>query len=88
MTVSFAPVEPHRAYVPCRCGTPYHHICFDVDPDMPDEIDISFVSTRNGSFWRRVKWALKHVFGREDLVFADAIVSKKRLVEVMKGLQQ
>lgn len=79
---------PDWRYVPCDCATTYHFITFMPDPFDVDQVDISFVSTRNGYFWHRVKWAWRHVFGREDLVFADAIVSRKRLVAVMEGLRE
>jgi hypothetical protein len=77
---------PDWRYVPCDCSTPHHFVAFMPDVFDTEFVDISFVSTRNGSFLHRVKWAWKHVFGREDLVFADAIVSKKRLIETMEGL--
>ena len=77
---------PDWRYVPCNCGTAGHFIAFMADPFDENEIAIEFGSSRGGPWWRRLKWALKHVFGREDLVFADAVVSKKRLVELMKGL--
>jgi hypothetical protein len=79
---------PDGRYVPCDCATPYHFIAFMPDAFDPDYVDIAFVSTRNGSFWHRVKWALRHVLGREDLVFADAIVSKARLIKVTEGLRR
>ena len=64
-------------YIPCECRTPYHFICIEADEDAPNELNVSFVSTRNGSILHRLKWAFKHVFGREDLVFADAIIKRE-----------
>jgi len=78
---------PDWRYVPCNCGTAGHFIAFMPDPFDVDVVDIEFGSSRGGPWWHRLKWAVMHVFGREDLVFADAIVSRKRLVEVMNGLQ-
>lgn len=66
-------------YIPCECRTPYHFICIEPDADVPNELSVSFVSTRNGSLWHRIKWACKHVFGRQDLVFADAIIKREWL---------
>jgi len=57
-----------------------------LDPFDADEVDVSFVSTRNGSFWHRLKWAARYLWGREDLVLADAIFPKSTLTEVMEGL--
>lgn len=70
-------------YIPCECRTPYHFVCVDADPDVPDELNISVVSMRNGSFWRRVQSAMKHVFGREDLVFGDVLVKTARWVDAI-----
>lgn len=79
---------PDWRYVPCECSTPHHFIAFMPDVFDTEHVDISFVSTRNGSLWHRVKLAWRHVMGQQDLVLADAIVSKKRLVDLMTGLQE
>lgn len=68
-------------YIRCDCHTPYHCLVIDEDPDVAGELNVSFVSTRNGSIWHRIKWALKHVFGREDLCFADIIIKRSDLIE-------
>jgi hypothetical protein len=70
-------------YLQCTCHTPYHCLVIESDPDLPDELDVSFVSTRNGSFWHRIKWAMKHVLGREDLTFADIIIKRDDLVRAL-----
>ncbi|MDX3926787.1 MAG: hypothetical protein QHC90_13410 [Shinella sp.] len=70
-------------YLQCDCHTPYHCLVIERDPDCHDDLNVSFVSTRNGSFWHRIKWAVKHVFGREDLTFADIIVKRGDLIEAL-----
>jgi len=71
-------------FVPCDCGTPYHFLRLSEDWDREEYLTVEFVSTRNGYFWHRVKWALKHVFGREDLVFADIIIKRDELASALK----
>lgn len=73
-------------YIPCDCRTPYHCLVIDRDPDIANELNVSFVSTRNGSIWHRIKWALKHVFGREALTFADIIIKTEDLLEALDDI--
>lgn len=79
-------------YVPCDCRTPYHHLVITQDGDLPNDLNVEFVSTRNGSIWHRIKWAIKHVFGRQDLVFADIIIKRDDLLRALnkatEGRQQ
>lgn len=76
-------------YVACTCHTPYHFIRVSEDFDMDDHLTVEFVSTRNGFFWHRVKWALKHVFWREDLVFADIFIKRDDLKRALeKGAKE
>lgn len=70
-------------YIPCECRTPYHFLLIEPDEDMPHQLNVSFVSTRNGSIWHRIKWAMKHVLGREDLTFADIIIKRQWLENVV-----
>ena len=76
-------------YVPCDCHTPYHCLVINdgdydgTERELPIYLNISFVSTRNGSIWHRIKWAVKHVFGREDLTFADIIIKRDDLMEAL-----
>ena len=71
-------------YLQCDCHTPYHCLVIEDEPDFPDELNVSFVSTKSGRFWHRVKWAMKHVFGRSDLVFADIIVKRDDLLRALR----
>jgi hypothetical protein len=75
-------------YIRCDCYTAYHCLVIDEDPDLPGELYVSFVSTRHGSIWHRIRWALKHVFGRQDLCFADIIIKRSELAEALNGGQQ
>jgi hypothetical protein len=79
-------IDTAPRYFPCSCHTAYHFLRFDIDPDIPDELYVSFVSTRNSSLWHRLRWAFKHVMGREDLVFADAIIERDSLEENLRYL--
>lgn len=70
-------------YIPCNCRTAYHCLVITEDDDIPGELVVEFVSTRNGSIWHRIKWAVKHVFGYEDLTFADIIVKRQDLLDAL-----
>jgi hypothetical protein len=71
-------------YLQCDCHTAYHCLVIENDPDIAGEINVSFVSTRSGSFWHRVRWALKHVLRRQDLVFADIIIKRDELLDALR----
>jgi hypothetical protein len=78
--------ENNQTYIPCECWTPYHFLLIQPDPDMGEgKLNVSFVSTRNGSVWHRLKWALKHIVGRDDLTFADIIVDRERLAAAIRS---
>jgi len=70
--------EPTLNYIPCRCFCAEHFVRVGLDPDMPDEVTVDIVASRNGSFWHRVKWAMVHIWGREDMVMAGCIISRKQ----------
>jgi hypothetical protein len=74
-------------YVPCDCHTTEHFLRISEDWCNPELVDVEFLSTRNCSFWHRVKWALKHVFGGEDLIFADVIVNREKLLAALVPAQ-
>lgn len=71
-------------FVACTCHTAHHLLRFTEEPDCDDMVNVDFVSTRNGSIWHRIKWAMKHVFGREDLVLADVIVKRADLLRALE----
>ncbi|HBQ33111.1 hypothetical protein I6H96_11570 [Brucella anthropi] len=70
--------EPNYHYIPCRCFSADHLVRVCPDEDIDGTLNVEILSSRQSSFWSRVRWALKHVFGREDLVFADVIVSREK----------
>ncbi len=76
--------KPEMLFVPCTCYTAHHFLRFMEDPDSPEWLSVDFVSTRNGSIWHRIKWALKHVFGREDLILADIIIKRDDLRKALE----
>ncbi len=61
--------EPNYHYIPCRCFSADHLVRVCPDEDIDGTLNVEILSSRQSSFWSRVRWALKHVFGREDLVF-------------------
>lgn len=74
-------------YLRCDCHTPYHAVVIDKDPDIAGFLNVSVVSTRNGSIWHRLKWAAVHVFKREDLVCADLILGKAEVSRLFDFLR-
>lgn len=84
MANRWEPTERELLFVPCTCDTAYHFLRVSEDMDRDAYLYVEFVSTRNGSIWHRIKWALKHVFGREDLVYADIIIKRSDLRAALK----
>lgn len=80
--------EQVRRYVPCRCWSADHLVAIDPDEDDAETLYVSVVSTRNGSFWHRVRWSLKHIFGGQDLVFADIVVNRSTFAAAIPPLPQ
>jgi hypothetical protein len=70
--------EPDYHYIPCRCFSADHLVRVCPDEDIDGTLNVEILPSRQSSFWSRVRWALKHVFGRDDLVFADVIVSREK----------
>jgi hypothetical protein len=66
-------IEDGPVYFRCSCRSPHHALVFERDEDVPTAVNVTFMSARNASFWHRVKWSLKHIFGGESLVFADLV---------------
>jgi hypothetical protein len=79
--------KPKAIYLECDCHTAYHFLTFEPDEDEPECIYVSFVSTRNESIWHRIKWALWHVFKREDLTFADIMIRYPALRGAVMALE-
>ncbi len=63
-------------YIPCRCYCAEHFVRVQPDEDVNNSLIVEIISSRNGSIWQRARWAFQHVFGRDDLVFADLIIAK------------
>jgi GTP:adenosylcobinamide-phosphate guanylyltransferase len=69
-------------YFQCACHTPYHALVVERDPDLPTTFNVEIISTKNASFWHRVKYALRHVFVPEMLVEADLVLDEKTALEL------
>ena len=72
-------------YVTCECHTTYHFLCIETEEGFENDLNVSFCSTKNASFWHRVKFAMKHVFGSQDLVAADIIIKRDELVKALEA---
>lgn len=67
-------------YVPCRCGSAHHFLRIQDDPDIPDAVCVEFLSGGTAApFWMRMKHALKHLFWREELVYAELFIDRDTL---------
>lgn len=84
--------DDHRAFrLDCDCHHPLHFIEFDWynwDEDEPAQIDVFFCSHRIGGFWKRVWRALRYVFGSQDLVTGDVVLSKEKARELAVFLNE
>lgn len=83
----------HREFrLDCNCHTPTHFIKFDwikwSDMEGDTTLDLFFCSERIGGFWKRVGRALKYVFGSQDLVTGDIVVSKMKARELAAFLKE
>lgn len=81
----------HREFrLDCNCHTPLHFIQFDWDRwhDGTEDINAFFVSDRNWGFWKRVRCALKYVFGTQDLIQGDVVVAKAKAKELAAFLKE
>lgn len=76
----------------CDCHTPLHFVKLDwirwSDKEGDETLDLFFCSDRNWSVWRRVRSALKYVFGSQDLVMGDIVVSKEKAKELAEWLKE
>ncbi len=83
--------DDHKEYrLQCDCHEPLHFIQFDWDQWLDDTEDINafFCSDRIGGFWKRVWRAAKYVFGTQDLVTGDIVVSKEKAKELAAFLNE
>lgn len=85
--------DDHRSFrLDCDCHHPLHFIKFDwvrwSDKSGDFSIDLFFCSERIGGFWKRVGRALKYVFGSQDLVTGDIVVSKEKAMELAAFLKE
>lgn len=83
-------MDDHREFrVDCDCHTPLHFVKFDWDRwlDGSEDINVFFCSERIGGFWKRVGRALRYVFGSQDLVTGDIVLSKEKARELAKFLK-
>ncbi len=77
-------------YLRCDCHQPHHFVLIEDDPDLDGHFFVSVVGVKSMDFWHRVRWALKHIFGREHLTIADLILTPadaKRLRDFIGGAQ-
>lgn len=85
--------DDHKEFrLDCGCHTPLHFIKFDwikwSDKPGDSTLDLFFCSDRNWSFWKRVWCALKYVFGTQNLVTGDIVVSKEKAKELAAFLNE
>lgn len=85
--------DDHREFrLDCDCHHPLHFIKFDwvkwSDEPGDATIDVFFCSERIGGFWRRVGRALKYVFGTQDLITADIVISNDGAKELSSFLRE
>ena len=85
--------DDHKEFrLDCDCHTPLHFIKFGwikwSDAPGDSTLDLFFCSERIGGFWKRVWRAAKYVFGTQDLVTGDIVVSKEKAKELAVFLME
>jgi hypothetical protein len=83
----------HKEYrLECDCHDPLHFVKFDwiewSKAPGDSTIDLFFCSHRIGGFWKRVWRALRYVFGTQELVTGDIVVSKEKAKELAVFLSE
>lgn len=81
----------HREFrIVCDCHTPTHFIQFDWDKwlDGTEDINVFFCSDRIGGFWKRLGRACRYVFGTQELITGDIVVSKEKARELAAFLNE
>lgn len=89
--------DDHRTFrLDCDCHEPLHFIKFEwmrwpESANIPDHetLDAFICSHRVGGFWKRIGRALRYVFGSQDLVTGDIVLSKEKARELavfLKGV--
>ncbi|SCM71565.1 hypothetical protein KL86PLE_100266 [uncultured Pleomorphomonas sp.] len=66
-------------YIPCDHYTPDHFI--HIDPKPGGHLaEVKIVTSRDASLWLRLRYALRFVLGRDDLVYGNVIASRLEIV--------
>ena len=72
----------------CECSAPDHVLCFTIDEEEDRlDLDISINSNDGWSIWRRIKEALRLLFGGE-VVYLGVMINKddrKELAAILSG---
>ena len=74
----------------CSCHTPLHFIQLNWERWENSDADLNFFfcSDRIGGFWKRVWRASKYVFGTQELVTGDIVVSREKAKELAAFLTE
>jgi hypothetical protein len=83
--------DDHKEFrLVCDCHHPLHFIQIDWDRflDGSEDINVFFCSDRIGGFWKRVWRAAKYVFGSQELVTGDVVISKEKVRELAVFLNE
>ena len=62
-------------YLRCDCHQPYHFVLIEDDPDIASLYLVSVIATKSASFWHRLKWAVRHIFGADHLTMGDVVLT-------------
>lgn len=80
-----------RFYLPCECGSPEHLILIEEASKINDKVEsviVYIVSTIYRSFWQRLKFGLKYIFKKEELVLGDVVIDIEVLKNVLNKIEK
>lgn len=83
--------DDHKEYrLGCDCREPLHFIQFDWDRwlDGSEDINAFYCAHRGDGLWGRLLTAMNFVFGRQDLIMGDIVVSKDSAKELAAFLNE
>lgn len=71
----------HRMLCTCHTATHFLQVDYDIWDKYPDDISITMCADRTGGFWARLRRAWSYVFGGQELVVADILVSPQTAID-------
>lgn len=84
-------MNDHREIrIACDCSTPTHFLQVEWNrwAEWDEDINVFFCAHRIGGFWKRVARAARYVFGAQELITSDIVISKQSTRELAAFLSE